>query len=143
MKSQVIDLLKSSAKDIRSYSSVLTVERLMPRNDPRGAEPFRLTNVETDTPITTMDEFMLAVTADNTRVEPYNQGMRNYASVAQLLLVTSDNVKLTLDQYCKEDQQLINTGGLGVNRVSFILGYVNDADEAQPLKILGTILTEV
>ena len=143
MKLQVIDLLKSSAKDIRSYSSILTVEKLMVRKDPRGSEVYRLTNVETGAPITTIDEFLLAVTVDNTRVEPYNQGMKNYTTASQLLLVTSDNIKLTFEQYCKEDEPLVNVSGLGVNRVSFILGYVNDADEVQPLKILGTILTEV
>ena len=148
-KAQIAANVKANLADPRMHGICLFIDALIKRNKPEiGLPVYRITNKVTGTPITSVADFIAAVSADHlTHSYPF-QGERNNSDRVTGYSVVLTNMTVEFDVNSKEDlfftDQYNYFADFGrLYNFSFHMAYLNDADTELPVKTASVRLVIV
>lgn len=135
----LVTTLRNNLADDRMYGIQLFIERLLKRTKfGEGIEQYRITNTATNTKITSITEFANAIAEASLSASfPYNgEGMAADRVVGFEVLLT--NLEVQFQPQASEDaffSKMYDFKNGQKYRFMFHLGYMNDGDDAMPLKV--------
>lgn len=133
---QLKEVLDQNFADIRCTSILLFLRDLVARKvHGGGIEQYRLINTDTDTRITSVDEFIAAIDADKLKMSYYRFAEKMGGDRVHPFAVIIDNIAVELTPHSDEDAMYVSTYGREATRVMFLVNYLSDADPDLPLKI--------
>ena len=131
-KTTLIDNLN----DIRISAITLFLERLIERKvHGGGINQYRIKNKLTDTYITSLADFILAIDETELTYDFNYSGDKAEADRLRSLIIIPNNFIIELDSHTDEDDLYFSRYGKSVNRIMFLLNYMNDGDTVLPLKV--------
>ena len=138
-KDQMKQIIVDNFNDLRITSIQCYVQSLLERksvtvND--SITKYRMKNIATGNDITSIDEFLAAITPDSITFgyHLYSEGMSG--DRVHPLHVGLNNISVTLDPYSPDDTLWSEMVGRMVDgRISFYMNYLTDMDPVLPLKI--------
>lgn len=131
-KTTLIDNLN----DIRISAITLFLERLIERKiHGGGINQYRIKNKLTDTYITSLADFISAIDEAELTYDFNYSGDKAEADRLRSLIIIPNNFIIELDSHTDEDDLYFSHYGKSVNRIMFLLNYMNDGDTVLPLKV--------
>lgn len=146
---QVASNIKNNLADERMQGICLFIDSFIKRNKPEiGIPVYRIKNKTTGNFITSIAEFIAAVSGDALKQEYPFQGERASGDRVTGYNVTLTNLELTFNIHSKEDEFFTNHYNYFADydrpyQFSLYMAYVNDADTALPVKISSIRLVTV
>ena len=146
-KAQVAANLKDNLADKRMHGICLFIDSLIERNNPEiGIPVYRIKNKITGNPITSVADFISAISGDHlTQSYPF-QGERNNTDRVTGYIVTLTNMVLEFDINSQEDLFYSNHYNFFADfgrlyNFSFHMAYLNDADPTLAVKTTSVRLS--
>jgi len=128
--------LVDNLNDIRISAIMLFLERLIERKvHGGGINQYRIKNKLTDTYITSLADFILAIDEAELTYDFNYSGDKAEADRLRSLIIIPNNFIIELDSHTDEDDLYFSRYGKSVNRIMFLLNYMNDGDTVLPLKV--------
>lgn len=128
--------LVDNLNDIRISAITLFLERLIERKvHGGGINQYRIKNKLTDTYITSLADFILAIDETELTYDFNYSGDKAEADRLRSLIIIPNNFIIELDSHTDEDDLYFSRYGKSVNRIMFLLNYMNDGDTGLPLKV--------
>lgn len=135
----LVTAVQANLADDRMYGIQLFIEKLLKRTTyGDGIEQYRMTNLTTAAKITSMADFVAAITTAGTKANfPYTgEGMQPDRVVGFEVNLT--NIEVEFHPLARDDQFFSQMYDFSVKKkFQFMLhmGYMNDGDEVVPLKV--------
>lgn len=148
-KPQLVDVLKANYDDNRMYGAALFITEVLERKTHGSGIPrYRMTNTNNGSLITSLTDYKNAL--DATKLVPAFPFMGEKLSndrTASFLLVPT-NIEVSFHENSKSDLEFSKFIDFGRSpgakyNVQYMVGYMNDADPALPLKIIWQRLIRV
>lgn len=147
---QLVDVIKANYNDDRMYGACLFIEEVHKRKTfGSGISQYRMTATGAmPSVITSLASYMAALSATGIRPEFPHFSEKLTSDRTASFLVTVTNVEVTFHQNSKSDLAFANIVDFGQDpearyNVQYMIGYMNDADAALPLKIIWQRLVRV
>lgn len=148
-KPQLVDVLKANYADSRMYGASLFIQELLQRKTHGyGIPQYRMTNKNTSVVITSQADYENALDPAKLLAEfPFFSEKLTSDRTASFLL-TPTNIEVSFHENSKSDIPFSKFLDFGNNpdaryNVQYMIGYMNDADAALPLKIIWQRLVRV
>lgn len=135
----LVSAIQANLTDNRMYGVQLFIEKLLKRTTySPDIVQYRITNLTTNTKITTLAEFSAAITQAGVKASfPYNgEGMQPDRVVGFEVNLT--NIEVEFHPLSKDDaffSQMYDFSKKTKFQFTFHMGYMSDGDEVLPLKI--------
>jgi hypothetical protein len=135
-KARVKELLQLNLRDERASAIAFFINNLVQRKvHGSGIEQYRIKNTLTGTWVTSLDEFIDTIDADNLFLSYPYEGERLQSDKVTGFLVTIDHFEVVWDINSKSDKEFASFFDLSSQKLfQFLLIYVNDGDTVVPLK---------
>jgi len=133
--------LVDNLNDIRISAITLFINRLIERKvHGGGINQYRIKNKTTDTYITSVSDFILALDENELTYDFNYSGDKAEADRLRSLIIIPNNFIIELDGHTDEDDLYFSRYGKTVNRIMFLLNYMNDGDSVLPIKVFDVRL---
>ena len=141
-KARIKQLLQQNLRDERMTAAALFINTLIERkHHGSGIEQYRIKNKITDAWVTSLEEFITGIDETKIHMEYPYEGEKLQGDRVTGFLVTLDQYEVYWNVESKSDRPLSGFFDFGSQKhFQFYLIYLNDIDEALPLKISYTKL---
>ncbi len=142
LKSQIVDLAVAGLTDVRCAGIVLSLEDLIERPSFGGGIPqYRIQRRSDDTYITNLSEIAAEITLANVGIiYSLTDHGSSFKDKCKPVRVALKSLKVTLMDGVDDDNYYTLVYGRGVDTIVLTLGYLGDADQTNPLKIIDMAL---
>lgn len=142
LKSQIVDLAVAGLSDVRCAGTVLSLEDLIERPKHGGGIPqYRIQRRSDDTYITSLSELAAEITLAKVGViYSLTDHGNSFKDKCKPVRVSLKSLKVTLMDNVEDDNYYTLVYGRGVDTIVLTLGYLGDADQVNPLKIIDMAL---
>ena len=134
---RVKELLTLNLRDERVTSAALFIQNLIARDRyGSGIEQYRIKNLLTGKWVTSLEQFILQLDESKIRLEYPYEGERLQTDRVTGFVIRLDQYEVQWGVRTFSDQRFSNFFDFETQRhFQFMMAYMNDADEALPLKI--------
>lgn len=135
-KDELKTILVDNLRSPRQYGLQLFLTELLERgNYGGGIERYRVKNTVTGAYVTTLEELIAALDAEQLRPRPMFNAPKLTGDRVHPAVVVVENLSVELLSYCEDDADFLQLSGSGTKKLYLYVNYVSDDDTVLPLKI--------
>lgn len=129
-------IIQNNLNDDRIFSIQSFITRLIERKTfGDGIEQYRIKNINTDTYITTLADFISNIDVTKLNAQYYYNSEKMGGDRVHPFMAYIGNYEVELNKHSEEDSIYFSMFG-GNNKIMFLLTYISDGDTVLPIKII-------